>query len=65
MKGGIIINLTTFIAGIVESITTSWTTLASSAGGIIVMVSAGTAVIGYAVSGLWRMFSKKKKGGRG
>lgn len=60
-----IVGLNEFIAGIVTSITGCWTSLVSSSGGIIVLTSAGVAVIGYAISGLWRMFSRKKRGGRG
>ena len=58
--------LVEFLANIMTSITGFWTTLAAHVGGqYIVWTAAGCAVIGYAISGLWRMFSKRKRGGRG
>lgn len=49
-----------FLSGIVTSITGVWTSLANSDGSIVIWAAAGFAVIGYAISGLWRMFSKRK-----
>ena len=58
-------NLVEFLGGILSTITGFWTTLASGGGRIIVFTAAGVMVIGYAISGLWRMFSKKKGGKKG
>ena len=52
--------LGTFLTGIVTSITGCWTSLANSDGSPVIWCAAAFAVIGYAISGLWRMFSKRK-----
>ena len=58
-------NLVEFLGGILTIITSFWTTLASGGGRIIVFTAAGVMVVGYAISGLWRMFSKKRGGKKG
>jgi len=55
-------DLIALLGALGTSVTSVWTSLAASSGGVVIACAAAFTIIGFAIGGLWRLVSRK--GGR-